>query len=339
MAINVPMPQLPLSGLNQAIATGGNLFSQMMNPVIQRENMARQWKQHLDSLALQKEQMAHARRNDDLQRQILQQQLEHLQHTNDPMYEFNQFKNLMSMMGGGQMPQQTMPTQETGEGMGMFTPEGLQAAQQGTAPASNDTGMMMNFESLKQNPMLRGFFKKKFGFDPLAPSSQTQEEKDAAALNLFKKKEDIKAANKSGETATNKVLTQSQQAVQAIDTVIPMIDEFINNPSLVYGATDISPSKKAAYNAKTGGMIDMLVAAQSLPQVKESVNLVEQQIRRGTGESTDAYIKRLKDFKKDLLSRRVKASSVVNSKKVNAAPIQDFTSMSDDELRKIAGGG
>jgi hypothetical protein len=215
----------------------------------------------------------------------------------------------------------------------------LQAAQQGTAPASNDTGMMMNFESLKQNPMLRGFFKKKFGFDPLAPSSQTQEEKDAAALNLFKKKEDIKAANKSGETATNKVLTQSQQAVQAIDTVIPMIDEFINNPSLVYGATDISPSKKAAYNAKTGGMIDMLVAAQSLPQVKESVNLVEQQIRRGTGESTDAYIKRLKDFKKDLLSRRVKASSVVNSKKVNAAPIQDFTSMSDDELRKIAGGG
>lgn len=54
MAINVPMPQLPLTGLNQAIATGGNLFQQIMHPVIQRETNAREWRQHLDALAMQK---------------------------------------------------------------------------------------------------------------------------------------------------------------------------------------------------------------------------------------------------------------------------------------------
>jgi hypothetical protein len=96
MAINVPMPQLPLSGLNQAISTGGNLFSQMMNPVMQRENMMRQWKQHLENMALQKQQMAHAARNDDLQRKILMERYTGLKNSNDPNYEFNKFKSTLS---------------------------------------------------------------------------------------------------------------------------------------------------------------------------------------------------------------------------------------------------
>lgn len=297
MPVNIPNTQLPFSGLNQAIATGGNLFSQMMNPVIQRENMMRQWKQHLENMALQKQQMAHAARNDDLQRQILQERLTGLHHANDPNYELNKFK---STLGG-----------------------------------LNNVDM----EALKKNPALRGFFKHQFGFDPLSPAELTPEEKDARALNLFQQKENIKKQNRGGDVPTNSILTQNQNAIQGIDTVVPMIDEIINNPQIVYGQTDFSPSKKAAYNAKTSGMIDTLVAAQSLPKVQASIDLVSEQIRRHTNESTDAYIKRLKDLRKDLINRRGRSQSVLKNRKINTDELEDFSKMSDDELRKIAGGG
>lgn len=333
MAINVPMPDLPLKGLNQAIATGGNLFAQMMNPVIQRENMERQWRQHLDSLALQKEQMAHARRNDDLQRLILQEQLMKLQHSNDPTYEFNQFKNLMGMFGGGeQMPQ--MPTQESGEGMGMFTPEGLMSAQQ--EPVSEPTSGF-DMSALKSNPILRGYFKSKFGFDPLAQAPQTPEEKQASALDLFKKKEAIKAQSKGGSAPTNAVLTQNQQALQGIDTVLPMLDELIKSKDIP-GIFDFSPGKKAAYNAKTSSMIDTLVAAQSLPKVQASIDLVEEQIRRKSGESVKDYQKRLGDLKSDLIKRRQRAKGVIENRQINTKAPEDLSQMSEDELIKIAGG-
>lgn len=214
-------------------------------------------------------------------------------------------------------------------------------AQQFKAMVNALGGGEINEESMKKNPMLRGFFKSKFGFDPLANAPQTPEEKETAALDLFKKKEDIKANRKGGDNPTNTILTQNQQAAQAIDTVLPMIDEFINNPDKVYGLTDFSRSKKASYEAKTGGMIDTLIAAQTLPKVQASIDLVEKQIRRQTGESVDDYIKRLGEFKSDLLNRRDKSQSVIQSRKVNTSPMKesnDYSKMSDAELLRIAGG-
>jgi hypothetical protein len=58
---------------------------------------------------------------------------------------------------------------------------------------------------------------------------------------------------------------------------------------------------------------------------------VEDQIRRGTGESKAAYKERLKDFKKDLLARKNKSVKVVNSKKV------DTTSVIPEETKTIDG--
>ncbi len=192
---------------------------------------------------------------------------------------------------------------------------------------------------LRNDPLKRAFFKHIYKFDPLATVPQTPEDKQQMALDLFQKKEDIKKQSKGGDIPTNTVLTQNQQALQGIKTVIPMLDELINNPKSVYGPTDFSPSKKAAYNAKTSGMIDTLVAAQSLPKVQASIDLVEQQIRRGTNESIDSYIKRLKDLRKDLVNRKGRAKDVLSNRKVNTNDDDDFSQMSDDELRKIAGGG
>jgi hypothetical protein len=341
MALGIPLPGLPGEALMKGINTGSNMFANLMHPILQREQQKQLEEHFKQELALRKAQFARSGANSDLTRQLLQQQLLHATHANDPNYEFNQFQALQDKIMGDrqsgtpgvqQMPQETPHIQPMGEGMGMFSPEGMQEAQQPVPMQQAQTPGQggINLEAFKQNPMLRGFFKHKFGYDPLV-MPQTPEEKQASAIDLYKKKADITAANKSGDTATNKVLTQNQQAVQAIDTVLPMVDEFINNPGKVYGPTDFRPSKKAAYNAKTGGMIDLLVAAQSLPQVKESVKLVEDQIRRQTGESTDAYIKRLEDFKKDLTARRGKAIKVVKSKKV------DTTETAPNETKTIGG--
>lgn len=308
---------------------GFGVTDNLMRQLLERRQLKQREDQFKEELALKKQAQARAGANSDLTRAIMQEQLLGLKHKNDPNYEFNQFKALQDMITGNGVPGGNAsgniipaPQQEMGEGLGMFSPEGLVDAQQPTQMTLPVQAQgSMNFDALRQNPMLRGFFKHKFGFDPLAAVPQTPEDKQATALDLFKQKEAIKAANKSGETATNKVLTQNQQAVQAIDTVIPMIDELINNPDSIYGPMDFSPSKKAAYNAKTGGMIDMLVAAQSLPQVKESVNLVEEQIRRSAGESKDSYRKRLQDFRKDLLARKKKSVGVVNTKKVDTSII------------------
>lgn len=82
MALNIPLPGLPFANLNQSIATGGNLFSQMMQPVIQRENMARQWRQHMDSMELQRAAAGRAAANADINRQILQERLKLLKDKN-----------------------------------------------------------------------------------------------------------------------------------------------------------------------------------------------------------------------------------------------------------------
>jgi hypothetical protein len=186
--------------------------------------------------------------------------------------------------------------------------------------------------------MLRGWAKKHLGFDPLAQVPQTPQEKQAMALDLYEKKEALKAGNKGGDIPTPAVLTQNQQALQGIDTVLPMLDELINEPSKVYGKYDFSPSKKAAYNAKTSGMIDTLVAAQSLPKVQASIDLVEQQIRRATNESDEPYIKRLKDLKADLVLRRGKAQSVLQNKKINTEALPPETkTLAGKKYEKING--
>jgi len=359
MALNIPLPGVQGDVFGKALDNGAGMFARLIQPTLEREKQKQLEEHFQEQLKLSK---AAAVRNASL----MPYRLQELQDKHAAaQFERNMMNQLMGAessggdmdgamaggMGGGSMPgapQPQMPTEETGQGMGAFTPEGMQQAQQALsrpqagAPQGPQTGGANNplLHKLMQNPMMRGWFKHKFGYDPLAPTAQTPEDKQAMALDLFRQKEKVKQDAKAGDIATNKVLTQNQSALQAIDTVMPMLDEFIKNPDKVYGQLDFSPSKKAAYEAKTGGMIDMLVAAQALPQVKESVELVKDQVRRRANETTKAYIERLKDFKKDLAARRSKSKSVVQSKRVDTEGSgDDFSHMSDDELRKIAGGG
>lgn len=341
MSTRIPLPGNMIDTLMKGVDTGSTVYSRAMQPILEREKQKQLEAHFQEQLKLQKAAAGRAAQAAaDAHRKM------------DPMYEINQYQALENWIkgqqgapqAGGQMPesQQPAPTQEMGQGMGMFSPQGMQEAQQApmpNAPAAGNPMGGLNMDLLKSHPMLRGFAKKHLGFDPLAAVPQTPEEKQAAAIDLFKQKEVIKQQNKGGETPTNTVLTQNQQALQGIDTVLPMIDEMIKHPEKVYGRSDFDRSKRAAYNAKTSGMIDTLVAAQQLPKVQASIDLVEQQIRRGTGESTPAYIERLKDLRKDLAARRGKAQSVVKSRKINTNAQEDISQMSDDQLRQLAGGG
>lgn len=341
MSTRIPLPGNMIDTLMKGVDTGGAMYTRTMNPVLDREHQKQAEEHFKQQMALKKAAFARAGANADIQRKILEQQLLGLTHKNDPMYKINQFAALQNMLtGGGVAPQgQAAPTQEMGEGMGMFTPEGMESAQSAAAAApQGGAGGPINLEALRNNPILRGFFKSEFGIDPLAPAAQTPEEKQKAALDLFQQKENIKKQSKGGDVPTNAVLTQNQQAIQGIDTVLPMLDELITSKDIP-GIMNISPGAKAAYNAKTSSMIDTLVAAQSLPKVQASIDLVEEQIRRKMGETVHDYQKRLKDLKKDLIKRRARSKDVLSNRRVNTEGGDDFAGMSDEELQRIAGGG
>ena len=141
MALNIPMPQLPLAGLNQAISTGGNLFHQMINPVIQRENMQRQWKEHLGNLAVSQAASGRAAQMMPLQMQALRDAHARAEMETNPAkklaYMQAILKGVHEMNNGAQ--QAPVPNQ----------PMGQPPAQQGGMPPMNGTGML-NQEAMQQ---------------------------------------------------------------------------------------------------------------------------------------------------------------------------------------------
>lgn len=356
MSTRIPLPGNMIDTLMKGVDTGSTLYSRAVQPILEREKQ-KQLEQHFqEQLKLSK---AAAARNASL----MPYRLQELQDKHAAaQFERNMMNQLMGAesgggdmggamggMGGGSMPgaqAPQMPTEEMGQGQGAFTPEGLQQAQQalsapqGGAPQGGPQSGGANnplLQKLMQNPMMRGWFKHKFGYDPLAPTAQTPEDKQAMALDLFRQKEELKKQNKGGAIPTNAVLTQNQQAVQGIDTVVPMLDELLESKNIP-GIMDFSPGKKAAYNAKTSSMIDTLIAAQSLPKVQASIDLVEEQIRRKAGETVKDYKNRLQDLRDDLIKRRGRSKALLENRQVNTGemPAQEKT-LGGVKYRKIDG--
>ena len=369
MAFNIPN-QLPtgMASFNQGFKGMGDFFDQIKQHQLKQQQLAELMKQHQMENMFKKRADARAQSASGRNAALFIEQLKKLKSENAMEEFFNQAFNGMGNESNAQTP--TMPHEGAGNqfsgvenpNTGMMQGEhavdmngqlvngqeppmnGQQmqgqmpsaGQQQQQMPGQSDSPMMKAAkERAKQDPRFRGAFKKRFGYDLLAENT---DQKDQRALDLFNKKEAIKTANKTGDNPTNTVLTQNQQAIQGIDTVLPMLDDLINDSSKVYGKYDFSPSKKAAYNAKTSGMIDTLVAAQSLPKVQASIDLVEQQIRRATNEDDAAYIERLKDLKKDLVNRRGKAQLVIKNRKVNtdALPPEEKT-LNGKKYQKING--
>jgi len=107
MALNIPIPGLPADALLRGVNTGGGLYSRIMQPILEREQqeirkrqLEEQKRQFAEQMGLRREQFARSGQNMDLQRAILGEQLQNLQHKNDPNWEMNNFINFSKKLGG-----------------------------------------------------------------------------------------------------------------------------------------------------------------------------------------------------------------------------------------------
>jgi len=219
MALNIPNTDLPGNSFLKGVDTGSSMFSRLMQPVLEREKQKQQAEQFEKELALRKQAEARMGANSGLNRKILEQNLLKLQHSNDPNYEIQQLQHMIESLNGvgGQQGQgspqapgmqQPIPSQEEGEGLGMFTPEGMQEAQQQTqlpqqqTPKSAPQGGI-DMDAIKNNPILRGYFKKHFGVDPAAGEHNVLHGPARDAADLAKLKKEVGENSEVYQNAKN----------------------------------------------------------------------------------------------------------------------------------------
>lgn len=184
MALNIPMPDLPGNALMKGLDTGSTLFSRYMQPIIQREQLAEQGKYHagtlaqqqremeqrqqqfLQELALRKQQERRLAQSAALQQQMAQLQMQNLRNKLNPNYEIEQLKRLNEAFGENNKSNQKQ--------LESFIPS-ITGQQQNqipeSAPLDEPKKNELDLESIKRNPILRGWFKKHFGIDPAEKES------------------------------------------------------------------------------------------------------------------------------------------------------------------------
>ena len=189
---------------------------------------------------------------------------------------------------------------------------------------------------MRQNPALRGAFHKKFGYDLLA---ETPEQKRAATqaneLEIFKKKEEIKAQNKKGNEGevplTTAMKTSLQGVVNGVDNSLPILEELVKDfKNLPTGTETFNPSAYAAYNAKVNSIIEPLINAFGLNVTDATKEMMHEQAFRKTNEPLEKYRNRLIDLAKDIIRRRNDAFGSLKTGQIS--PKSEFTKEFFDKL-------
>lgn len=152
MALNIPNVDSPGNSLLKGIDTGSSMFQRLMQPVLEREKQKQQAEQFAQELALRKQAAARAGANSDLQRQILQQNLLKLQHSNDPKWAMQQLQEKLDYIQGlggkrNAAAGQTMPQGQPVNLMDMIGQGQEQQMPQGQSP------MMPQEEQQPMQPM------------------------------------------------------------------------------------------------------------------------------------------------------------------------------------------
>jgi hypothetical protein len=147
--------------------------------------------------------------------------------------------------------------------------------------------------------------------------------------------------------------------VTGVDNSLPVIKELINDfKNLPTGIESLNPSAYAAYNAKANSIIEPLINAFGLNVTDATKEMMHDQVFRKTNVPLEKYRNMLVDLAKEIIRRRddyfksLKSGSINPKSEFNndffenlkgdtkpKSSGDEFSSMSDDELRKIAGGG
>lgn len=350
MALGIPLPSADFGG--GLARTSQNLMNQLMQKGIKEQDREQAERHFQEQLKLQKAAAGRAAANSDLQRAMMMEQLTKLRHSNDPMYEFNQFKNLMGMMGGGNITggagggQLPIPQQEMGEGMGMFTPEGLSQAQAAPAFTPHPKNEGVDLEMLKNNPMLRGFFKSKFGFDPFA---ETPEQKRALEFQKQVDLENLKTENKA-KAIKDKELIAVQKDMPTLEKSLKGVDELLQiakmNPDLFGHGFMPERFAKTTKNKAFGRWQNLIADAIAGLEQKLSArgNIVAlkmaAQLKPSQSDQQDVAIGKLESMRQNLIDSINNSRSKLGQENLaDQTSNEDMSQMTDEELMRIASGG
>ena len=366
MATGIPLPGMPGDSFLRGINSGSGMFSRMIQPALEREKLRQQGEQFKQQLELHKQNAARAGALDPLRKMLMEQQILGLQHKNDPNYEMQQLQNLMNFAsggqaGGGQMnaPQpQAMPQEEQtpfGQGQGMMNPEAMgdqappmEANQDQMQPSSANPAQQggMNFDALKNNPLVRGYFKHHYGIDL---GAESPEAKRAADLQSKIELENIKTANKTKGLEQKEVLAVKKD-LPTLEKSLKGVDELLQiaktNPDLFGHGFMPDRFAKTTKNKNFGRWQNLISDAiagleQKLSSKGNIVALkMAAQLKPSHGEQQQVAIGKLESMQEQLKDA-INRSRVKSGQKVNevANGNMDMSQMSDEELQRIASGG
>ena len=339
MATRIPLPGNMIDTLMKGVNTGSNMYSGIMHPILQREQLAQQRKNHLDNLALQ--QQAQARLSQLLPYQI--QALKDAHIKSDPDYELNQLKKMMGFGGGNKQPSQQQsfipgipafdmpengeyPSEEQFNKMisNPFANQDVPQLNEGAVSpmeAAKGGGFANNMEAL-QKAIMNGYLKRHYGY---VPNAQTPEQKQAAALDLFKQKEAIKAENKtgSGETLTAPIKTKYQNVIGGVTSARPIIKKLIeetkkgNIPGQMIGSL-FKRDAQANYKGEISTLLDGVRNAYTIPNTDSGTAKAEDKVLRKNGETDANYAKRLQSILDQMDAREKDARIKLNSGNITA---------------------
>lgn len=313
MALNIPLPGSFGDALMKGVDTGSNFFSRLMQPILEREKQAQLERHFQEQLKLSKAAAGRAAQGAALKNQAMQQKMNLLAKIQEMAAGGN-----VQPTGAGELPSSLpeIPSMASGSesaNAGSINPIDVLAEEQTPAPEIN-TNATSEFDIAQHSKTINGLPLdyimqaitakqlglpvQKFGASKTAPL--TQEEKNQAALNLFKEKEEYKSQQEQKMPAAIKTLHEniihlSPKAIQAIDHIIN-----IPSPTEIPGLGVVKSGQKAAHNKAVTAAAENYAKAKGWPNTKGSIEKAESILQRGNFETDFDYRKRLREYQQEL---------------------------------------
>lgn len=319
MALNIPNTTDIGEAFGKGMEGTSNMIYRMMQPKLKREEMAQEWKKHLDQLALSKAAAGRASQAASDAHKLAMMKL-------DPDYEINQMKHMMSAFGMGGQEEPQEPTQQESymPSIGFMNNEPQQPPEQlpelnqdavspyEAANQPKNTGAL-NMDSIKQSLPLRMWFKKHYGIDPGAPEKENPDikrEKDLASKISL---ENTKSENKQKAIET-KEINAAKKDIPVIEESIKNVDDLLKiakeNPDIFGHSFMPDLYAKTSKNKKFGEWQSKIAPLIANLESKMSAkgNIVALKMAAGLkpshAEQQNVAIGKLEAMKKELMASR-----------------------------------
>jgi hypothetical protein len=250
---------------------------------------------------------------------------------------------------GGEPNGQAMPGAE--QDGGMMPPGAGNAPGQGNGQPTGNNALL---EQLRNNPIARAAIQKRFpGLFEQPKESPEQKRTNALQdkITLEQEKARIKSEHKAQDAekkefmATEKDLPKLRESVRDIDELIKLSKE---NPDMFGHSFMPDRYAKTTKNKNFGkwqNLISSKIAGlESKFSAKGNVLALKMaaQLKPSHAETQEVALGKLESMKREIQNQIKRSHEFLGDKSTteqNVAPSEDFSQMSDDELRQIAGGG